>query len=109
PISPGAAAGLAALAGWAAAWLELVARVAADLPGARLGPRPTAAVALAIVACWLGARRARLDRLERRRVGELALVAGTLSVVAVVWIATRAAPAWIQPGGLRVTFLDVGQ
>ena len=30
PVSPGAAAGLAALAGWAAAWLELVARVVAD-------------------------------------------------------------------------------
>src|SRR5262249_8737179 len=31
PISPSAAAGFAALAGWAAAWLELVARVVAAL------------------------------------------------------------------------------
>ena len=99
PISPGAAAGLAALAGWAAAWLELVARVVADLPGARVGPRPTAAIALAVVGCWLAARRARLGRLERRRVGELALAAGTLVAVAVVWSPRAPRPLGTSPPG----------
>ncbi len=45
PVSPGAAAGLAALAGWAAAWLELVARVVADLPRAQVDTRTLATVA----------------------------------------------------------------
>ena len=45
PVSPGAAAGLAALAGWAAAWLELVARVVADLPRAQIDTRTLATVA----------------------------------------------------------------
>jgi competence protein ComEC len=48
PISPGAAAGLASLAGWAGAWLELVARLVADLPRARLGARATIGLALAV-------------------------------------------------------------
>ncbi len=48
PVSPGAAAGLASLAGWAAAWLELVARVVADLPSARIGARPAIGIALAV-------------------------------------------------------------
>jgi competence protein ComEC len=111
PASPGAATGLAFLAGWAAAWLDLVARVVADLPSARLGARPSIGIALAGAGCWLVARRTRrrLGRLERRRLGELALICGTLAVVAVVWVATRPAPAWSRPAGLRVTFLDVGQ
>jgi len=109
PISPGAAAGLAAMAGWAAAWLEVIACVVADLPDARVGPRPTAAIALALVGCWLAARRVQIGRLERRRLGELALAAGTLVALAIVWIATRPAPAWNRPDGLRITFLDVGQ
>jgi competence protein ComEC len=111
PVSPGAAAGLASLAGWAAAWLDLVARVVADLPSARLGARPTIGVALCLAGCWLAGRRARrrVGRLERRRLGELAFVSGTLAMVAVVWVATRPAPAWSRPAGLRVTFLDVGQ
>jgi competence protein ComEC len=46
---------------------------------------------------------------SRRRLGELALAAGTLATIAVVWVATRPAPAWIRPAGLRITFLDVGQ
>jgi len=46
---------------------------------------------------------------SERRLGELALVSGTLAVAVVVWVATRPAPAWSRPVGLRVTFLDVGQ
>jgi competence protein ComEC len=41
---------------------------------------------------------------------DLALVFGTaLVVVGIGWWAARPAPAWHQPAGLRVTFLDVGQ
>ncbi len=107
PISPGAAAGLSAIAGWCGAWLELVARVVADLPRARLGARSTVVIAVGIAACWLAVRR--VGRVQRHRLGELALGAGTLAAIAVVWVATRPAPAWIRPAGLRVTFLDVGQ
>jgi competence protein ComEC len=107
PVSPGAAAGLASLAGWAAAWLELVARVVADLPSASLGPRGGLGIALALAACWFVVRRA--GSVPRRRLGEIALAAGTLAAVGVVWIATRPVPAWVRPVGLRVTFLDVGQ
>ena len=107
PISPAAATGLSALAGWCAAWLELVARVVADLPSARLGTRPTVGVAIVIALCWLAIRRAGVT--SRTRLGGLALVAGTLVTIAVGWIATRPAPAWVRPVGLRVTFLDVGQ
>jgi len=108
PISPGAAAGFSSLAGWCAAWLELVARVVADLPSARLGARPTAAVAVGTALCWLALRRAG-GAVSRRRLGELVLVSGTVAAIAVVWIATRPTPVWVRPIGLRVTFLDVGQ
>jgi competence protein ComEC len=107
PISPDAAAGLSSLAGCCAAWLELVARVVADLPGARVGARPTVVVGIGIVACWLVLHRT--SAISRRRLGQLGLAAGTISAVAVIWIATRPAPAWVRPVGLRVTFLDVGQ
>ncbi|MBA3377106.1 MAG: ComEC/Rec2 family competence protein, partial [Actinobacteria bacterium] len=39
PLSPDAATALAWLAGWAAAWLEFVARVFGSLPGAQVGAR----------------------------------------------------------------------
>jgi competence protein ComEC len=111
PVSPDAAAGLAQLAGWAAAWLELVANVTADLPSAQLGAVPAIALAVAVAGCWLGARRARgrPGGVERRRLVTLAASAGTLALVAVAWAATRPPPAWSRPEGLRVTFLDVGQ
>ena len=108
PISPDAAAGFSSLAGWCAAWLELVARVVADLPSARLGARPTAAVAVGTALCWLALRRAG-GAVSRRRLGELVLVSATVAAIAVVWIATRPTPVWVRPIGLRVTFLDVGQ
>ena len=107
PISPAAAAGLSALAGWCAAWLELVARAVADLPSARLGARPTVGIAIGIALCWLAVRRA--GGVSRTRLGGLGLAAGALAMIAVAWIATRPAPAWVRPVGLRVTFLDVGQ
>jgi competence protein ComEC len=108
PVSPSAASGLAALAGWAAAWLELVARVVADLPRARIGPRDAALLGAAGVGSWLVRRRLRAV-LPPRRIAVVAAV-GALSLSALgAWIAARPAHAWHPPAGLRVTFLDVGQ
>jgi competence protein ComEC len=107
PVAPGAAAALAWLAGWAAAWLELVARVVASLPGAQLGPRAALGVAAATAALWLGARFGRSRVTSRPRAA--AVVAGLgLVALAGAW-SLRTPPHWEQPGGLRVTFLDVGQ
>jgi len=110
PVSPSAAAGLAALAGWAAAWLELVARVVADLPSARIGTRTTLAIAVGVFVVWLLARAASRRPRVRAPLGAAgALAAGIAVVVATAWVAARPTPAWNQPPGLRVTFLDVGQ
>jgi len=108
PLSPAAAAGLAWLAGWAAAWLELVARVFASLPGAEVGSRTALAVALALAGAWLGVRTF-VPRVAARGPGAVLALAGLALVCAVGWWATRPAPAWTEPAGLRVSFLDVGQ
>lgn len=108
PVAPEAAAALAWLAGWAAAWIELVAGLVASLPGAQIGARSALGLVVVLAACWMGARysRPRLDARTRK----LALVAvgGVLLVAGGLW-SVRPAPAWDQPAGLRVTFLDVGQ
>jgi competence protein ComEC len=108
PVSPEAATALAWLAGWAAAWLELVAKNVASLPGAQIGSRTALVVAGIALAGWTAARygRARLD--AQRRALALAS-AGLVVVLAGGWWAARPAPAWQPPGGLRVIFLDVGQ
>jgi len=107
-MSPGAATALAWLAGWAAAWLELIARLTASLPGAQVGWSGAALVALALVLGWIGVTQGR----RRLGIGVPALAAlatGTLLAGAFAVWALRPQPAWTQPGGLRVTFLDVGQ
>ena len=108
PVSPSAAAGLAALAGWAAAWLELIARVFAGLPRAQVDTRMLAAVAAVGAATWLVVRR--LRRL-RRPGGLLVPIAlgGVVVVTSTAWLTADAPTTWIPPTGLRVTFLDVGQ
>lgn len=108
PVSPGAAAGLAALAGWAAAWLELVARVVAGLPRAQVDTRMLATVAAIGVATWLVVRR--LRRLARPG-GVLVPLAlgGVVVVTSTAWLTADAPTTWTPPTGLRVTFLDVGQ
>jgi competence protein ComEC len=111
PVSPSATAGLSALAGWAAAWLELVARVVADLPGAQIGTHVTVLLVAVAATAWFVAPSAwrRLESPARR--GPAAVVTGGAVLVAAVWIvATRPASAnWTAPVALRVTFLDVGQ
>ena len=111
PVSPAAAAGLASLAGWAAAWLELVARVVADLPSARIGTRKALFLVLCAHTAWLAVREARrrLRVRPERLAAVVLLVAAAFAVVATAWVAARPGPAWDPPAGLRVTFLDVGQ
>jgi competence protein ComEC len=109
PVSPSAAAALAWLAGWAAAWLELVARTVGELPGAQVGPHGALVLGLATSLVSVGLRfgRGRLERITRARATVVVLAA---LVVVVGWWATRpAAEPWAEPAGLRVTFLDVGQ
>ncbi len=108
PVSPEAATALAWLAGWAAAWLELVARVVGSLPGAQIDARTAVIVAGLGLGVWAVAR------FGRRRLGEKThaiglACAGLAAAVVAVWWTARPAPAWHQPAGLRVTFLDVGQ
>jgi competence protein ComEC len=52
PVAPGAAAAFAWLAGWAASWIEFVARVFASLPGAQVGPRGALVVLLLVIMAW---------------------------------------------------------
>jgi competence protein ComEC len=108
PVAPGAAVALAWLAGWAAAWLDLVARLIASLPGAQIGSRTAIVVVLLGVAGWAAVRYAR-SRLGVRSTPVAVAAAGLVLVVVAGWWAVRPAPAWHQPAGLRVTFLDVGQ
>jgi len=108
PIAPGASAALAWLAGWAAAWLALVAHVVGALPGAQVGMHGALVVAALSAGAWLVARRTRGYGASAR---PLAVACACLGLVAVVgWWALRPQQvAWARPGGLRVTFLDVGQ
>ena len=108
PVSPSAAAGLAALAGWAAAWLELVARIVADLPRAQVDARTLAAVATVGVATWFVVRRLRRAARPRGVLVALAL-AGVVVVTSTAWLTPEAPTTWAPPAGLRVTFLDVWQ
>ena len=105
PVLPDAAAALAWLAGWCAAWIALVARVVAGWPAARVeSPAVLAALAAAALAA-VGVRR--LPR-YRRRTATVGLLSAALCL-ATVGCALRPRPAWTPPDGLRVTFLDVGQ
>jgi competence protein ComEC len=108
PIAPGAGAAIAWLSGWPAAWLELVARVAASFPGAQIGPRGALALVLALGAAWV-VLRARGARNAPRRMAPLAVATAALAVAGVGWWSLRPAASWHAPSGLRVTFLDVGQ
>ena len=107
-VSPEAAGTLAWLAGWAGAWLELVARVVAGIPGAQVDTRSALALTAAVAVGWSVARRVRRGLGTRAPVAAVGGAALVLVAVA-AWWAARPSPAWTQPAGLRVTFLDVGQ
>jgi competence protein ComEC len=109
PVAPAAAASLAWLAGWAAAWLELVAHVVASLPGAQIGTRTALAGALVLVGGWAAVRWSGVRVAGRPAPFVLATGGAALVLLAAGWLLVRPAPAWQAPGGLRVTFLDVGQ
>ena len=108
PVAPGAAAALAWLAGWAAAWLELVARSFASLPGAQIGARAALLVVLVGAGGWVGVRYARA-RVGVRMTAIGITAVGLALVAATGWWSVSRAPTWHAPAGLRVTFLDVGQ
>ena len=107
PVSPDAASALAWLAGWAGAWIAFVAHVVGRLPGAQIGPR---AALLAALCGVVGAALMSAGRVRPLLAARLApwAVSGAL-LAPVAWWAARPLPAWTQPAGLRVTFLDVGQ
>ena len=111
PISPTAAASLGWLAGCAAAWLELVARVFAGLPSAQIGTHLALVLVAGMSAAWLAVLRARRHPEIPTRRGPAALAACGALLLAAVWVvALRPAPvAWSAPAAFRVTFLDVGQ
>ncbi len=110
PVSPAAAAGLAWLAGWAAAWLELVARLFAALPGAQVGTRTALVVTLGAATAWFALRQAHVRLGARPPRAAVLVVVAVAALGGAAWLAARPVPpAWQQPGGLRVTFLDVGQ
>src|SRR4029453_3721766 len=87
PVSPTAAAGLAALAGWAAARLDLGARVVAPLPGAQVGTRTALTLgALGLAGCFVARAAMRHVRVPAQRLGIVALLSGAAVVVVPLWI-----------------------
>jgi competence protein ComEC len=99
-VSPVLATPFTALAGFPAAYVMWVAHVASGLPGAQ------AAVPVAVVAAGclvailaIGCRRAR----------PLAAAALVAALAIAVVVPRSQAGAATTPGGLRITFLDVGQ
>jgi competence protein ComEC len=105
PVLPSAAAALAWLAGWPAAWIAFCARLVARFPGAQTS---SALVLLAVAAVALaGVVVSRLPPWRRRTAFVAIVVALSLGVSA--WWARQKPAPYEVPTGLRVTFLDVGQ
>ena len=98
PVAPGAAASLAWLAGWAAAWLELVAHVVASLPGAQIGSRTALVGALVLVGCWAAVRWSGIRISGRPAPFVLAACGSALVLLAAGWLL---AAARSSPGRLR--------
>jgi competence protein ComEC len=104
PVSASAAASLAWVNGWLAAYVAACARVVASLPYAEL-PTVTAAVILGLGALLLLAA----VRMRPPRAPRLAVL-GTLSVLVLVgWRSWPEGQPPPPPTGLRITVLDVGQ
>jgi competence protein ComEC len=103
PIIPTAAAALAWVNGWLAAYLAAVARLFGGLPHAQVASWKALGVLVGIAS--LGVIFARLPPPRGRRAVVLAVA---LALVLLGWTLrpeSRRAP----PAGLRITFLDVGQ
>lgn len=111
-----AAAPLAALAVYPAAYVEWVAQVGSGLPAASVGVRLPGPLALALTYLGLAglivAARAAWRRVAvwpRAECRWLALACGLVGAVALVAALGRARPIQRAPGELVVSFLDVGQ
>jgi competence protein ComEC len=100
PLLPGAAAALAWVNGWLAAYLAAVARLFGGLPHAQVASWKALAGLVGIAALVAVA-----VRLPRRRKALLAVV---LLLLLVGWT-LRPDHTRNPPTGLRITFLDVGQ
>ena len=105
PVLPGAAAALAWLAGWCAAWIALVARVVSGWPSAEVRSPVAVVAGLGVIATALVIRRLPGYRRRTATVG----VVSVLLALGAAACALRPAPQWTPPAGLRVTVLDVGQ
>jgi competence protein ComEC len=105
PVLPGAAAALAWLAGWCAAWIALVARVVSGWPSAEVRSPVAVVAGLGVIATALVIRRLPGYRRRTATVG----VVSVLLALGAAACALRPAPHWTPPAGLRVTVLDVGQ
>ncbi|MDQ4029787.1 MAG: DNA internalization-related competence protein ComEC/Rec2 [Actinomycetota bacterium] len=103
PLAPAAAAAIAWMAGWPAAYLAWCARLVGGLPFAEIdsgsGAALLGAVGVVVLALLRTGGRSRLA------------VAGAACALAAILAGWRLAPAerLPPPGGLRVTALDVGQ
>jgi competence protein ComEC len=103
PVVPSAAAALAWLNGWLAAYLATVARLFGGLPHAQVASW-TALAGLAAAICLV----ALFVRLPPPRGRRGALLVAVLALVLLGW-RLRPDHTLPPPTGLRITFLDVGQ
>jgi competence protein ComEC len=103
PVFPSAAAALAWVNGWLAAYLAAVARLFGGLPHAQVASWKALLALAGVVA--LGLVLARLPPPRGRRAVVLALA---FALVLLGWT-LRPETAREAPTGLRITFLDVGQ
>jgi competence protein ComEC len=102
PLLPVAAAALAWINGWLAAYLAACARLVAALPGAQVSSATGLGVLVAVA--LLAFAVARLG--ERTRRGVLIATAAALAALGAWTLVPRPSPPL---SGLRITFLDVGQ
>ena len=104
PFAPSAAFALAWTDGWLAAYLVACARTVAHLPFAKLTSGRALLVLAAVPLFALVVARLRAPRVVRGLV-----LLGVASGALVAWTSRAGPEPPPPPGGLRVTFLDVGQ
>jgi competence protein ComEC len=103
PVLPTAAAALAWINGWLAAYLAAVARFFGGLPHAQIASWKALTLLAGLVACAF-----LLSRLPPPRGRRTAILAAILALVLIGWTLRPNHPP-APPTGLRITFLDVGQ